>query len=100
MARRVLARVEGKLFPSDASEQAIPSDEQYVSVALLDRVNVSGPAISDDALATQALVNRFRAGDETALETVYRRIRETGSSLGAAAPMFPFAEMNRLMGFM
>ena len=43
-----------------------------MSVALLDRVNVSGPAISDDALATQALVNRFRAGDETALETVYR----------------------------
>ena len=34
-----------------------------------------------------------------ALETVYRKIRETGSSLGAAAPMFPFAEMNRLMGF-
>ena len=33
---------------------------------------MSGPAISDDALATQALVNRFRAGDETALETVYR----------------------------
>ena len=34
-----------------------------------------------------------------ALETVYRRIRETGSSLGSAAPLYPFAEMNRLMGF-
>ncbi len=34
-----------------------------------------------------------------ALETVYSRIRETGSSLGSAAPLYPFAEMNRLMGF-
>ena len=34
-----------------------------------------------------------------ALETVYRQIRETGSSLGAAAPLYPFADMNRLMGF-
>ncbi len=34
-----------------------------------------------------------------ALNTVYRQIRETGSSLGAPAPLYPFAEMNRLMGF-
>ena len=34
-----------------------------------------------------------------ALETVYRQIRETGSSLGSPAPLYPFAEMNRLMGF-
>jgi 2,3-dimethylmalate lyase len=34
-----------------------------------------------------------------ALETVYRKIRETGSSLGAPAPLYPFADMNRLMGF-
>jgi 2-methylisocitrate lyase-like PEP mutase family enzyme len=34
-----------------------------------------------------------------ALETVYRQIRETGSSLGSPAPVFSFAEMNRLMGF-
>jgi 2,3-dimethylmalate lyase len=34
-----------------------------------------------------------------ALETVYRKIRETGSSLGAPVPLYPFAEMNRLMGF-
>jgi 2-methylisocitrate lyase-like PEP mutase family enzyme len=34
-----------------------------------------------------------------ALETVYRQIRETGSSLGSTAPVYPFAEMNRLMGF-
>ena len=34
-----------------------------------------------------------------ALDAVYRRIRETGSSLGSAAPLYPFAEMNRLMGF-
>jgi 2-methylisocitrate lyase-like PEP mutase family enzyme len=34
-----------------------------------------------------------------ALETVYRRIWETGSSLGARAPLYSFAEMNRLMGF-
>jgi 2,3-dimethylmalate lyase len=33
------------------------------------------------------------------LDTVYRQIRETGSSLGSAAPLYPFAEMNRLMGF-
>jgi len=34
-----------------------------------------------------------------ALETVYRQIRETGSSLGSPSPLYPFAEMNRLMGF-
>jgi 2,3-dimethylmalate lyase len=34
-----------------------------------------------------------------ALNTVYRRIRETGSSLGSHAPLYSFAEMNRLMGF-
>jgi 2-methylisocitrate lyase-like PEP mutase family enzyme len=34
-----------------------------------------------------------------ALEAVYRRIRETGSSAGTTAPLYPFAEMNRLMGF-
>ena len=34
-----------------------------------------------------------------ALATVYRQIRETGSSLGSAAPLYRFAEMNRLMGF-
>ncbi|MGO9418499.1 isocitrate lyase/PEP mutase family protein [Roseiarcus sp.] len=34
-----------------------------------------------------------------ALETVYKRIRDTGSSLGAKTPLYPFAEMNRLMGF-
>jgi 2,3-dimethylmalate lyase len=34
-----------------------------------------------------------------ALNTVYRQIRETGSSHGSSAPLYPFAEMNRLMGF-
>jgi 2-methylisocitrate lyase-like PEP mutase family enzyme len=34
-----------------------------------------------------------------ALEAVYRQIRETGSSLGASAPLYSFAQMNRLMGF-
>jgi 2,3-dimethylmalate lyase len=34
-----------------------------------------------------------------ALNAVYRQIRETGSSLGSPAPLYPFAEMNRLMGF-
>jgi 2-methylisocitrate lyase-like PEP mutase family enzyme len=34
-----------------------------------------------------------------ALETVYRQIRQTGSSLGSSAPLYSFAEMNRLMGF-
>jgi 2,3-dimethylmalate lyase len=34
-----------------------------------------------------------------ALNTVYAHIRETGSSLGSPAPLYPFAEMNRLMGF-
>jgi 2,3-dimethylmalate lyase len=34
-----------------------------------------------------------------ALNTVYRQIRATGSSLGSPAPLYPFAEMNRLMGF-
>jgi 2-methylisocitrate lyase-like PEP mutase family enzyme len=34
-----------------------------------------------------------------ALETVYRQIRETGSSLGSSAPLYSFADMNRLMGF-
>jgi 2,3-dimethylmalate lyase len=33
-----------------------------------------------------------------ALETVYRQIRETGSSLGSQAPVYSFADMNRLMG--
>jgi 2,3-dimethylmalate lyase len=34
-----------------------------------------------------------------ALKTVYRQIRDTGSSLGSPAPLYSFAEMNRLMGF-
>ncbi len=34
-----------------------------------------------------------------ALNAVYAHIRETGSSLGSPAPLYPFAEMNRLMGF-
>ena len=34
-----------------------------------------------------------------ALETVYRRTLETGSSLGSNAPLYAFADMNRLMGF-
>jgi len=34
-----------------------------------------------------------------ALETVYRRIFETGSSLGSPTPLYAFSEMNRLMGF-
>jgi hypothetical protein len=34
-----------------------------------------------------------------ALEAVYRQIRETGSSLGSSAPLYSFAEVNRLMGF-
>jgi 2-methylisocitrate lyase-like PEP mutase family enzyme len=34
-----------------------------------------------------------------ALNTVYRQIRDTGSSLGSSAPLYSFAEMNRLMGF-
>jgi 2,3-dimethylmalate lyase len=34
-----------------------------------------------------------------ALEAVYRQIRETGSSSGSPAPLYSFAEMNRLMGF-
>ena len=34
-----------------------------------------------------------------ALNTVYAHIRATGSSLGSPAPLYPFAEMNRLMGF-
>jgi 2-methylisocitrate lyase-like PEP mutase family enzyme len=34
-----------------------------------------------------------------ALNTVYRQISTTGSSLGSPAPLYPFAEMNRLMGF-
>jgi 2-methylisocitrate lyase-like PEP mutase family enzyme len=34
-----------------------------------------------------------------ALETVYRQIRDTGSSLGSPARLYPFSEMNRLMGF-
>jgi 2-methylisocitrate lyase-like PEP mutase family enzyme len=33
-----------------------------------------------------------------ALETVYRQIRDTGSSIGSRAPVYSFAEMNRLMG--
>jgi len=34
-----------------------------------------------------------------ALEAVYRQIRDTDSSLGSPAPLYSFAEMNRLMGF-
>jgi 2-methylisocitrate lyase-like PEP mutase family enzyme len=34
-----------------------------------------------------------------ALDAVYRQIRATGSSLGSSAPLYSFAEMNRLMGF-
>ena len=34
-----------------------------------------------------------------ALETVYRQILKTGSSLGSSAPLYSFADMNRLMGF-
>ena len=34
-----------------------------------------------------------------ALNTVYAHIRATGSSLGSPTPLYPFAEMNRLMGF-
>ena len=34
-----------------------------------------------------------------ALNTVYAHIRATSSSLGSPAPLYPFAEMNRLMGF-
>src|SRR5271154_1992521 len=34
-----------------------------------------------------------------ALNTVYRQISTTGSSLGSSAPLYSFAEMNRLMGF-
>jgi 2,3-dimethylmalate lyase len=34
-----------------------------------------------------------------ALDTVYRQIRDTGSSAGSSAQLYPFAEMNRLMGF-
>ncbi|MBM3568170.1 MAG: isocitrate lyase/PEP mutase family protein [Alphaproteobacteria bacterium] len=34
-----------------------------------------------------------------ALQAVYRRIRDTGSSLGAGVPLYPFPEMNKLMGF-
>ncbi len=34
-----------------------------------------------------------------ALESVYRQIRQTGSSMGSSVPIYSFAEMNRLMGF-
>jgi len=34
-----------------------------------------------------------------ALNTVYRQIRETGSSLGSPVPLYSFADMNALMGF-
>ena len=34
-----------------------------------------------------------------ALETVYRQILDTGSSLGSSAPVYSFAAMNCLMGF-
>ena len=34
-----------------------------------------------------------------ALESVYRQIRQTGSSMGCSVPIYNFAEMNRLMGF-
>jgi hypothetical protein len=43
------------------------------------------------------IVNLLSAA--AALEAVYRQIRETGSSLGSSAPLYSFAEMNRLMGF-
>jgi 2-methylisocitrate lyase-like PEP mutase family enzyme len=34
-----------------------------------------------------------------AIEAMYTQIRQTGSSLGSATPLYSFAEMNRLMGF-
>ena len=34
-----------------------------------------------------------------ALETVYRQIRDTGSSIGSRAPVYSFTDLNRLMGF-
>ncbi|MGB3581628.1 MAG: isocitrate lyase/PEP mutase family protein [Roseiarcus sp.] len=34
-----------------------------------------------------------------ALNTVYTHVRDTGASLGSPAPLYSFAEMNRLMGF-
>lgn len=34
-----------------------------------------------------------------ALNTVYAHIRDTGASLGSPAPLYSFADMNRLMGF-
>ncbi|HXZ16979.1 MAG TPA: isocitrate lyase/PEP mutase family protein [Roseiarcus sp.] len=34
-----------------------------------------------------------------ALDAVYAQIHKTGSSLGAKVSLYPFAEMNRLMGF-
>ena len=43
------------------------------------------------------IVNLLSAA--AALEAVYRQIRETGSSLGSSAPLYSFAEVNRLMGF-
>jgi 2-methylisocitrate lyase-like PEP mutase family enzyme len=34
-----------------------------------------------------------------ALKSVYEKLRADGSSVGLATPLYPFAEMNRLMGF-
>lgn len=34
-----------------------------------------------------------------ALKGVYEKLKADGSSLGLAAPLYPFAEMNKLMGF-
>jgi 2-methylisocitrate lyase-like PEP mutase family enzyme len=49
------------------------------------------------ALAIHPIAGLLSAA--AALETVYRQIRDTGSSLGSRAPLYSFAEMNRLMGF-
>ncbi|MCY3829552.1 MAG: carboxyvinyl-carboxyphosphonate phosphorylmutase, partial [Rhodospirillaceae bacterium] len=40
----------------------------------------------------------FLAAGE-ALRRVYAQIRETGSSIGASAPLYDFQEFSRLMGF-
>jgi 2,3-dimethylmalate lyase len=54
-------------------------------------------AVIGYALAIYPIAGLLSAA--AALETVYRQIRDTGSSLGSSAPLYPFAEMNRLMGF-
>ena len=60
-------------------------------------------AFTDAAGLTAELSESIGGGRSSdlaaALETVYRQIRDTGSSLGSSAPLYPFAEMNRLMGF-